>query len=192
VDGGRAAAFDALILAGGAARRLDGADKPGLEVGGRSLLSRVVEACAGAHRVVVVGPRRPLPSRVSFVQESPPGGGPVAAIAAGLPLVSAPAVLVLAADLPWIAPAVPLLLEASVRSDAAVLVDADGRRNVLAAAWQRVALARALDAVAQPAGAAVRTLFSGVDCIEVVDDGGWGLDCDTWDDVARARERTTR
>ncbi|MYS05028.1 NTP transferase domain-containing protein, partial [Streptomyces sp. SID6041] len=32
---------DAVVLAGGAARRLGGADKPGVRVGGRPLLDRV-------------------------------------------------------------------------------------------------------------------------------------------------------
>ncbi|MYU19520.1 NTP transferase domain-containing protein, partial [Streptomyces sp. SID8361] len=52
-------AYDAVILAGGAARRLGGVDKPALRVGGRALLDRVLDACRGAGRTVVVGPRRP-------------------------------------------------------------------------------------------------------------------------------------
>ncbi|MEH6375729.1 NTP transferase domain-containing protein, partial [Streptomyces sp. KLMMK] len=40
--------YDAVVLAGGAARRLGGADKPTLRVGGRTLLDRVLEACADA------------------------------------------------------------------------------------------------------------------------------------------------
>ncbi|MGO4426310.1 NTP transferase domain-containing protein, partial [Streptomyces sp. MCAF7] len=51
--------YDAVILAGGAARRLGGADKPALRVGARPLLDRVLDACRGAERTVVVGPRRP-------------------------------------------------------------------------------------------------------------------------------------
>ncbi|WP_198601894.1 NTP transferase domain-containing protein, partial [Streptomyces sp. MH60] len=41
------AGYDAVVLAGGAARRLGGADKPGLRVGARALLDRVLAACAG-------------------------------------------------------------------------------------------------------------------------------------------------
>ncbi|MBT2472738.1 NTP transferase domain-containing protein, partial [Streptomyces sp. ISL-66] len=51
--------YDAIVLAGGAARRLGGADKPGLLVGGRPLLDRVLDACADARTTVVVGGRRP-------------------------------------------------------------------------------------------------------------------------------------
>ncbi|WP_439951655.1 NTP transferase domain-containing protein, partial [Actinomadura kijaniata] len=45
-----------MILAGGEARRLGGADKPAAAVGGRPLLAWVAEAAAGARRLVVVGP----------------------------------------------------------------------------------------------------------------------------------------
>jgi molybdopterin-guanine dinucleotide biosynthesis protein A len=184
-------AFDALVLAGGAARRLSGADKPGLDVGGRPLLAWVLAACAAASRVVVVGPHRDLGVDVGvdvvWARESPAGAGPVAAIAAGLPATSASAVTLLAADLPWIGPAVPVLLEALGDADVAVLVDASGRRNLLAAAWRRASLADRLAALGPPDGAAVRLLYDGVRCVEVADAAGWGRDCDTWDDLAEAR-----
>jgi molybdopterin-guanine dinucleotide biosynthesis protein A len=183
-------AYDAIVLAGGQARRMDGADKPALEVGGSPLLDRVVSACAGASRIVVVGPQRDVVARVTWARESPAGSGPVAAIAAALPLVDAPVVLLLAADLPWIAPAVPVLLDAVGGADVAALVDADGRRNLLAAAWRRDVLTAALSRTGEPAGAPVRALYEGVACVDVPDPRGWGQDCDTWDDLARARERT--
>ncbi|MEV0587769.1 NTP transferase domain-containing protein [Nonomuraea sp. NPDC050310] len=89
------------MLAGGAARRMSGADKPGMTVGARSLLERVVAAVADAGRVVVVGPARDLDG-VVFTREDPPGGGPVRALRAGLAEVTAPQVVVLAADLPFL------------------------------------------------------------------------------------------
>jgi molybdopterin-guanine dinucleotide biosynthesis protein A len=76
--------YDAVVLAGGAARRLGGADKPALPVGGRMLLDRVLAACAGARRTVVVGPRRPTGRPVRWTREEPAGGGPLPALAAGL------------------------------------------------------------------------------------------------------------
>jgi len=74
-------------------------------VGTRTLLASVVSAAsaAGAQRIVVVGPDRPeLPGRPVFVREEPPGSGPVPALRRGLAEVSAPTVLVLAADLPFL------------------------------------------------------------------------------------------
>src|SRR5204863_90328 len=74
--------YDAIVLAGGAATRLGGADKPQLKVAGRSLLDRAVDAVHGAARIVVVGPEQQVDAAVTFCREDPPGGGPVAAIAA--------------------------------------------------------------------------------------------------------------
>jgi molybdopterin-guanine dinucleotide biosynthesis protein A len=186
--------FDAIILAGGAAARLGGADKPALEVGGASLLDHVITAVAGAGRIVVVGPTRPVALPVIWCREQPPGGGPVAALAAGVSHVQADVVLTLAADLPWIGPAVAPLLAALARStrDCAALVDGRGRVNYLAAAWRRAELARALTALGEPGGAAMRTLVSTVTLLAVPDEGGWGLDCDTWDDIDGARRRLHR
>ena len=96
------------MLAGGRASRLGGADKPALVVGERSLLASVIAAAAeaGAREVVVVGPPRPglvlTAGRLRVVREEPPGSGPVPALRRGLAEVTAPWVLVLAADLPFI------------------------------------------------------------------------------------------
>jgi len=179
----------AIVLAGGAARRLGGTAKPQLTVAGRSLLDHAVDAVREARRIVVVGPDQPVGADVAFCREDPPGGGPVAAIAAGLPHTAADIVVVLAADLPDVAPAVPLLVEAAPADGVALLVDPDGRANYLAAAWRRASLEKALAALGEPAGAAARALAALVPQVAVPDPAAWGRDCDTWDDVHRARSR---
>lgn len=186
--------FDAVIVAGGAARRMSGTDKAALLVGGASLLDRVLAATADAAQTVVVGPARPTSRAVIWGREQPPGSGPVAAVAAGLPLTGADVVLLLAADLPWIGPAVPALVapladEPSLQC--AVLVT-DGRRNYLASAWRRTALTTALATVPDVRGAAMRSLYAHVDVVEVLDDADAGSDCDTWADIERARLRARR
>jgi molybdopterin-guanine dinucleotide biosynthesis protein A len=182
--------YDAIVLAGGEGRRLGGAGKPQLRVAGASLLDRAVAAVPDAGTVVVVGPPQPVARTVVFSREEPPGGGPVAALAAGLPRTSADVLVVLAADLPWISPAVPLLLHALPDAGVALLVDAAGRANYLAAAWRRASLVDAFTALGDPAGAAMRALVAGVPGrVLVPDEGGWGRDCDTWDDLAVARSR---
>lgn len=178
--------FDAIVLAGAASRRLDGADKAMVAVGGRTLLDAVLAAAHGAGRLVVVGPRRPVSADVTWAEEDPPGGGPVAAIAAGLDLVAAPWCLVLATDLPDVAAAVPLLLTAAEDGDVAVLAGG-GRRNHLAAAWRTDALRGALARLDTVRGAAARELYTGAKVIEIDDTDGWGRDVDTWDDVEQAR-----
>ncbi|WP_240434908.1 DUF6457 domain-containing protein [Streptomyces sp. YIM 130001] len=90
------------MLAGGASRRLGGVDKPGVRVGGRRLLDRVLTACANADRTVVVAEPRETVRPVEWVREEPPGGGPLAALDAGLCRTTSPVVLVLSADLPFL------------------------------------------------------------------------------------------
>lgn len=184
--------YDAIVLAGGAARRLGGADKPGLEIAGTTLLDHVLAAVPDAGCVVVVGPPRPvtLPVTlpVTWCREQPPGAGPLAALAAGLVHIRAGTVLVLAADLPSIGPAVPRLLAALAGDgDVAVLSDSNGRANYLAAAWRAAALRDAMATVGDPVGAPVRRLFDSAAMIRVPDPQGWGRDCDTWEELAVAR-----
>ncbi|MBO0840732.1 MAG: NTP transferase domain-containing protein, partial [Sciscionella sp.] len=78
------ATLAAVILAGGAGRRLSNVDKPALVVGGRRLLDRALDAVEGADPIVVVGPRREVSRPVRWAREDPPGSGPVAGIAAGI------------------------------------------------------------------------------------------------------------
>ena len=77
-------AWDAIVLAGGRARRLGGVDKAALEIGDRSLLGIALAACAGARYRVVVGPQRLTDEPVRWALESPAGSGPLAALGAGL------------------------------------------------------------------------------------------------------------
>jgi len=195
--GGRAPApaYDAVVLAGGAARRLGGADKPAVRVGGRTLLDRVLGACAGARTTVVVAAPRPTARPVRWVREEPPGGGPVAALDAGLRHATAEHVVVLSADLPFLAPAtVRRLLDElrAGRADGVLLTDADGRDQPLVAAYRTRALRDALAALAQEHGALtglpLRRLTAALDLTRVPDHVA-SFDCDTWDDIAAARAR---
>ncbi|KJE24634.1 molybdopterin-guanine dinucleotide biosynthesis protein A [Frankia torreyi] len=188
------AGCSALVLAGGAARRLGGRDKPAVVVGGTTLLDRVLAAVAGAgtERIVVVGPRRQLAAPpeggVWWCREDPPGGGPVAAIAAGLAVVATPFVAVLAADLPFLTGREIELLRRGAEepaAHAAVLVDPGGRRQYLAAVWRTARLRAALPA--DPVGRPVRGLFTDQVVTSVRADALACLDCDAPADVARAR-----
>jgi molybdopterin-guanine dinucleotide biosynthesis protein A len=197
-------AYAAILLAGGGGRRLGGRDKPGLPVGGRTMLSRVLDAVAGASPRIVVGPTRPdLPPDVAQVRESPPGGGPVAALAAGLAALAADAdgggdgglVAVLAADLPFLTSGdVDALRRAAATGDhdGAVLVDADGRQQWLCGVWRIAALRHRLTEVGSPAGQPMRAVVAGlrpheVDRGEILGPPPW-YDCDTEGDYRRAEE----
>lgn len=181
--------YDAVVLAGGGARRLGGIDKPALEIDGTTLLDRAIAAARGAERVVVVGERRPTSFPVEWTVEEPRRGGPVAALAAGLARVRSPRVLVLAADLPYIDTDVVQQLLASDEGDA-VAVDDDGRRQPLLAIYDVGSLRDALGATATR-GRAMRDLLEQLDPVEVPV-GPAAIDCDTWEDVERAMAQVSR
>lgn len=181
-----ASAFDAVILAGGTARRLGGVDKPGIEMAGQTLLERVAAAVATARRTIVVGPERPRPP-ARYVREDPPGAGPVPAVRAGLTAVRAPWCALLAGDMPLLDPRVVDRLRGDAReqgADGAVLVDDAGRFQWLAGVWST----RALDAaLAVHRGTSLRGLLAPLDPVPVPWHGAATLDCDTPQDVVRIR-----
>lgn len=119
--------YDAVVLAGGAGSRLGGVDKAELRFAGATSLDRVLTACAGAATTVVVGPRRPTKRSVVWVQERPPGGGPLPALAAGLRQVDHEIVLLLAADLPFLDQATVSALLAALTVDDAPDTSGPGR-----------------------------------------------------------------
>jgi molybdopterin-guanine dinucleotide biosynthesis protein A len=202
--------FGIIILAGGRATRLGGADKPGLVVGGRALLATVVAAGteAGARRVIVVGPDRPGiaddggAAPVRCVREEPPGSGPVPALRRGLAEPDGPGgqgaegepwVAILAADLPFLRAAdLRTLLEAAAAPgrDGAVLTDDGGRAQWLAGCWRTGALRRA---AAGYRGSSLHGLLAPLRPVSVSLPPGPGepppwLDCDTERDLRRARD----
>ncbi|HEX3908051.1 MAG TPA: NTP transferase domain-containing protein [Mycobacteriales bacterium] len=176
--------YDAIVLAGGSGTRMDGADKASLTVAGTTLLDRVLAAVAGAATVVVVGDRRPTQRPVTWTREHPAGTGPAAATRAGLALVDAEVVLLLAADLPFLTAATVDRLLATAAPTGAVLVDDDGRAQWLASAWPT----DALRAAELAPGGSLRAALGPLQPSEVSVDGREVLDCDTPTDLARARE----
>lgn len=120
----------AVVVAGGASRRLNHVPKASLSDGTSTLLDCALEAVAAASPRVVVGPENlPLPPEVLRTREDPPFSGPAAAIHAGLECIAAacersqtPApgwCLILGVDTPRIAPAVQQLIAAAQSSERA-------------------------------------------------------------------------
>ncbi|MFD2416993.1 molybdenum cofactor guanylyltransferase [Amycolatopsis pigmentata] len=175
-----------IVLAGGAARRLSGVDKPMLELDGVPLLRRVITALAGAGPIVVVGPERPGMPDVRWAQESPPGGGPVAALAAGLALMPGDTgiVVVLAGDLVAVRKStVDKLVGALGAADGAVLTDDEGRFQWLIGAWRPGRLREVLPA--SPEGKALRAVLGGLSIVPVPGAPGESADVDTPRDLDR-------
>jgi molybdopterin-guanine dinucleotide biosynthesis protein A len=209
-----------VVVAGGTARRWGGVDKTAVELGGRAVLLHVLEALPRGVPAVVVAPAdhaaraaaeivgRP----VLWTREDPPGGGPVAALAAALavPVVRAADVaVVLAGDLPFARPAVPRLLAALTERDgtdldaaldevldAAVGVDESGRRQPLLAAYRLGPLRAAVAALGgrppgRPpgpwTGRALREVLAGLRVVEVPVSVHEAFDLDTPADLEAAR-----
>ena len=159
------------------------ADKTRLIVSGTPLLDRALRAVAGADRVVVVGESRVTATDVTWVREEPAGGGPAAAIAAGLARVTADVVVLLAGDMPLITSADVARIVEAVSDDGAVYVDDAGQEQWLCSAWRTTSLRNAPFA----AGASLHEAlcdfaFARLPAPAVV------VDCDTPEDLVRAEE----
>jgi molybdopterin-guanine dinucleotide biosynthesis protein A len=164
--------YSAIVLTGGRSTRL-GRDKTAAFVGGGTVLQRVLDSCADATAVVVAGPPVEVaePAPLTWVRERPAGAGPLAGLAAALPHVATPVVVVLAGDLPFSGALVPALLARLTTStaDAVVPVDADGRHQPLAAAYRTPPLRRALTELEPVAGRAVRDVLARLAVDELTD-----------------------
>ncbi|MEU8223735.1 molybdenum cofactor guanylyltransferase [Kribbella sp. NPDC048915] len=175
--------FDAIVLAGGGSTRFGGVDKAMLVLDGVSFLDRVLMATAAATSTVVVGPARTTYRDVNWTVEDPPSGGPVAGLAAGLTYGTAPTVVVVSCDLPWITETdVTTLVDHLDQHDGYGLRDTDGREQQLAAAYRRTALTAAIQRVGDPRDKSVRRTLAGLDLAWTAPTRA-GDDVDTWADL---------
>lgn len=184
-----------MILAGGGGARLGGVDKASLDVGGRTLLERALDAVAEIERVAVAGPESPTPREVVFTMETPPGGGPAAglltALVDGLGIDDG-LVAVVAVDLPGVvAPTLRRLMLAADR-DGALLVDADGRRQHLCGVYAVPALLAAAPPREEWHGLPMHRLLADLRLAEVEAVGDEAHDVDTWADHRALHERASK
>lgn len=132
-----------VILAGGAGRRLGGADKAVLEVGGVSLLDRARGALAPAGALAVAGGAR-LAGRdaggLPLLEDLAADKGPLAGLAAGLAWAEADGadwLLSTPVDAPFLEPKAFEALLAAADDDVEVVVaEAGDRIHWLIAAWR--------------------------------------------------------
>ena len=119
-----------IVLAGGEGRRLGGASKADVSIGGRRLLDRVVAGVRPfvSGRIAAVAPDSvDVPPGVLRTLEDPPAGGPLAGIDAGLKALGASASTTRAAaapaDSPRGAPGSAALADGSVGEPSAAAQD---------------------------------------------------------------------
>ena len=182
----------AVVLCGGSSRRL-GTDKLGAALGDSTVLDTCLAGLPQSWPVVAVGPERSTHRPVTWTVESPPGGGPLAAVAAGVALVTTDVVVVLAGDMPFAGSLVEALTGALTDrpgTDAVAAVDGAGRTNPLLGAYRTAALRRALPD--DPAGGRARVLLEALvtDPLTVAPEDA--VDVDTPEALAAARRRVER
>ena len=192
-----------IVLAGGSSRRM-GRDKLVLRRDGVALIGLVLE---GVHRellarsspasTIVVGPRPTvdIPHTagfdIAFTREEPPGGGPLAALAAGISQLAStrtpdPVVVALAGDAPRGPHAMGLLIDSiDPDHDAAILTDTHGRRQPLCAAYRLQPLRDALADIGEHTGRSMTALVDQVRYLPVPDTVDAALDIDTPEDAQR-------
>lgn len=185
-----AGGFCGIVLAGGTAARMDGTDKAGVELHGRTLLELAVDAFLDADEVVVVAPASvPTARPVTFVCEDPPRGGPVAGLLTGVDaLLRRPRLVgILAVDMPRVTPAtMRRLRDGAAGRDGAFLVDADGRRQ-LAGVVDAARLSGVRPGPGAQHGMALHRLLAPLDLADVPTVGDEAVDIDTWADLRDLR-----
>jgi len=191
----------AVVLSGGRARRF-GSDKTRATVAGITLLERVLAVVGELEReglvdeVVIVGDW--APEGVRLEPEPARDQGPLAGLAHGLRSVDADSALVLAADHPWLEPALlRLLVERSSGDDtgaapaAVVPIGATGPEPLVA--WYRSDLADTAEQLVAHGRASLRGFLDVIDTLllppevwQAADPEGRSfLDVDTRDDLDR-------
>jgi molybdopterin-guanine dinucleotide biosynthesis protein A len=182
-----ASEFDAIVIAGGRATRLGGVDKTALLFEGRTLLQRALDAVADARQIVVVGSEVNIDG-VTHATEEPRWGGPAAALQAGMDCLRTSRVeftVVIAADLPRVADALPVLLASLDDGDGVIAVDSTGRRQHLLGVYRMAALRHAIADSQTLAHAPVRAITGALLLREVAVSDELCADVDTADDAVR-------
>lgn len=156
----------ALILAGGAARRLGGIDKPLLELDGTSLLARIITALTGQALRIALSANGDPARFASFGLPVLPDGdfagqGPLAGVLAGLDWAAAQGVeslLTVPGDTPFIPPD----LAASL-APAPACAASDGQAHHLVALWPVAARTQLRRFLTEPGPRRVRDFAAQLD-----------------------------
>lgn len=160
--------LSAMILTGGRSTRF-GSDKSRAMFGEKSLIEELLISLPQNMDVIVVGPAiekalRPL----KYTQEDPLGGGPVAAICAGLELIDTEFVAIIATDMPFASQIIDGLIGVlPIGEDALIPLDSQGVRQSLCALYRTAALRSAITRLGEVSGQSMRNLTKLLDVREL-------------------------
>jgi molybdopterin-guanine dinucleotide biosynthesis protein A len=182
--------WSALILTGGTSNRF-GSDKSEAIFDGKALIDFLISSIPEAVPIVVVGPDRDnFPNCIDVIQEIPQGGGPVAGIAAGLPLIQTEYVAIFATDMPFSAALIPFLFEKlSNDSDGVTVIDEEGFQQPFSGLYRLSSLKRVLQDSQPLINTSMRVLLHKLKIAKVnlnVEDSHFLTDIDTQADLSNA------
>jgi len=188
-----------MILSGGRSRRFGGVHKPGVSLGGQTVISRIlgtVRAAVPDAQVWVAGTLEGLTvaeaESVRSVREEPEFSGPLAGIDAAVQAMGDSEVtVILAGDMPLVRPSHLRELIAACRDSGLPAAGADdrGKLQFLCAAWPTALLRRRLAEIGRTRDGAVKLLFDGLDVAPVDVDPSTIVDFDTREEYERIRGR---
>lgn len=187
----------AIVLTGGRSSRMGGRHKPGIVIGGQSVIDRTLTALYEAlpqARVIIAGTDEGMSAQYrrhcTVVREDPPFSGPLAGVAAAADALgtSDGPVLLLGGDLPFISAQTLRRLTRAVADGAAVAScqDATGHLQYLVSGWRACVLRDQLREIADPDGVPLRALYAGLTPELIECDPDELRDIDTPEDVAWA------
>ena len=151
--------WSAMILTGGSSSRF-GSDKSHAMLGGNSLIDTLLATLPSEIKIVIVGPElQPASRSAKYTREDPIGGGPVAAIHAGLDLIETEFVAVIATDMPFASLILDVLtVNFPTYEDATIPLDSHKVRQTLCAIYRAEALREAISKLGSPQGQSMRQL----------------------------------
>jgi molybdopterin-guanine dinucleotide biosynthesis protein A len=192
-------AVTAAILAGGLARRLGGADKSSLLVGGTRIIERQLAALSPIAKEILIvshAPARYAGLGIPVIGDLVPDAGPIGGIYTALLSARTPWVLALGCDMPYVSTRLFEALAGAIDGDVDAVVPRSARGlEPLCAIYARRAapvFKRRMDAGARRLGDLIgelRVREIGTDTLEAIDDDGRLFEnINTPHDYERARE----
>jgi molybdopterin-guanine dinucleotide biosynthesis protein A len=160
-----------IILAGGRGSRLGGAKKALLEVGGRILVQRVLDAIAPLvdETILVDNDESLAHLGVRIVPDLETQAGPLTALSSGLSAASSPLGLVVACDMPFLNGDLLQWLIGLATDVDAVVPSVDGRLDPMHAVYRREPCLQKMDLALRAGQQRMTSFLSDVDTREVTE-----------------------